>query len=47
MMNTRGFIVGDTDNGGVFGSNNWDQAANDLMEKMMYSGTCAVGDTVA
>lgn len=27
------FIVGDTDNGGVFGSNNfWDQA-NDLMEK--------------
>lgn len=36
------FIVGDTDNGGVFGSNNfWDQA-NDLMEKMMYSGTCAV-----
>ena len=36
------FIVGDTDNGGVFGSNNfWDQA-NDLMEKMMYSGTCAI-----
>lgn len=36
------FIVGDTDNGGVFGSNNfWDQA-NDLMEKMMYSGTAAV-----
>ena len=31
------FIIGDTENGGVFGSNNfWDQA-NDLMEKMMYS----------
>lgn len=36
------FIIGDTENGGVFGSNNfWDQA-NDLMEKMMYSGTAAV-----
>lgn len=36
------FLVGDTDNGGVFGSNCfWDQA-NDLMEKMMYSGTAAV-----
>lgn len=36
------FLTGDTENGGVFGSNNfWDQA-NDLMEKMMYSGTCAV-----
>lgn len=36
------FLVGDTDNGGVFGSNNfWDQA-NDLMEKMMYSGTAAI-----
>ena len=36
------FIVGDTDNGGVFGSNNfWDQA-NDLMEKMMWSGTGAI-----
>lgn len=39
------FIVGDTDNGGVFGSNNfWDQA-NDLMEKMMYSGTWCRCDT--
>lgn len=36
------FIVGDTDNGGVFGSNNFWAQANDLMEKMMYSGTCAV-----
>ena len=36
------FLIGDTENGGVFGSNNfWDQA-NDLMEKMMYSGTGAV-----
>ena len=36
------FIVGDTDNGGVFGSNNFWNQANDLMEKMMYSGTCAI-----
>ncbi|MDO5125346.1 MAG: hypothetical protein Q4D35_03100 [Ruminococcus sp.] len=36
------FLIGDTQNGGVFGSNNfWDQA-NDLMEKMMYSGTAAI-----
>lgn len=39
---SESFLIGDTQNGGVFGSNNfWDQA-NDLMEKMMYSGTCAV-----
>ncbi len=39
---TQNYISGDADNGGVFGSNNfWDQA-NDLMEKMMYSGTGAV-----
>lgn len=39
---TQRFLSGDTENGGVFGSNNfWDQS-NDLMEKMMYSGTCAI-----
>lgn len=39
---TQRFISGDTENGGVFGSNNFLDQANDLMEKMMYSGTCAV-----
>lgn len=36
------FIVGDSENGGVFGSNNFWMQSNDLMEKMMYSGSCAV-----
>lgn len=36
------FIVGDSDNGGVFGSNNFWECANDLMERMMWSGTAAI-----
>lgn len=36
------FILGDTENGGVFGSNNFWNEANGLMERMMWSGTAAV-----
>lgn len=36
------FIAGDTENGGVFGSNNFWDEANGLMERMMRSGTAAV-----
>lgn len=36
------FILGDTENGGVFGSNNFWDEANGLMERMMWSGTAAV-----
>lgn len=36
------FLTGDTENGGVFGSNCFWEQANDLMEKMMYSGTAAI-----
>ncbi len=36
------FIVGDTENGGVFGSNNFWDEANGLMERMMWSGTAAI-----
>lgn len=36
------FIIGDTENGGVFGSNNFWNEANGLMERMMWSGTAAV-----
>lgn len=36
------FIVGDTENGGVFGSNNFWNEANGLMERMMWSGTAAI-----
>ena len=36
------FVAGDTDNGGVFGSNNFWEQANSLMENMMWSGTAAV-----
>lgn len=39
---SQSFLVGDTDNGGVFGSNCFWEQANDLMEKMMYSGTAAI-----
>lgn len=39
---TAKILLGDTENGGVLGSNNFWDMANDLMEKMMYSGTCAV-----
>ncbi|MCH5349205.1 MAG: hypothetical protein J1E40_07770 [Oscillospiraceae bacterium] len=36
------FLMGDTENGGVFGSNNFWEEANGLMERMMWSGTAAV-----
>lgn len=36
------FIIGDTENGGVFGSNNFWDEANGLMERMMWSGTAAI-----
>lgn len=36
------FLLGDTENGGVFGSNNFWDEANGLMERMMWSGTAAV-----
>lgn len=36
------FLLGDTENGGVFGSNNFWNEANGLMERMMWSGTAAV-----
>lgn len=36
------FLMGDTGNGGVFGSNNFWEQVNNLMERMMWSGTAAV-----
>lgn len=36
------FITGSTENGGVFGSNNFWDESNGLMERMMWSGTAAV-----
>ncbi len=36
------FLTGDNDNGGVFGANSFWEQANDLMERMMWSGTAAV-----
>jgi A118 family predicted phage portal protein len=39
---SQNFLVGDSENGGVFGSNCFWEQANDLMEKMMYSGTAAI-----
>lgn len=39
---TSRFLMGDTQNGGVFGSNNFWEQINDLMERMMWSGTAAV-----
>lgn len=36
------FLTGSTENGGVFGSNNFWDEANGLMERMMWSGTAAV-----
>lgn len=36
------FITGSTQNGGVFGSNNFWIMANGLMERMMWSGTAAI-----
>lgn len=36
------FLLGDTENGGVFGSNNFWDEANGLMERMMWSGTAAI-----
>jgi len=35
-------LLGDSENGGVFGSNNFWDKANELMERMMWSGTAAV-----
>lgn len=35
------FLMGDTGNGGVFGSNNFWEQVNNLMERMMWSGTAA------
>lgn len=39
---TSRFLLGDTENGGVLGSNNFWEQINDLMERMMWSGTAAV-----
>lgn len=39
---TSRFLMGDTQNGGVFGSNNFWEQINGLMERMMWSGTAAV-----
>ncbi len=36
------FLTGETQNGGVFGNNNFWNMANGLMERMMWSGTAAV-----
>lgn len=36
------FLMGETENGGVFGSNNFWEQVNNLMERMMWSGTAAV-----
>ncbi len=39
---SENFLLGDTENGGVFGSNNFWDKANELMERMMWSGTAAI-----
>lgn len=39
---TSEWLQGETQNGGVLGSNNFWEQSNDLMERMMYSGTAAV-----